>query len=380
MSLPVLDVDDKSSLSAGEAARELGVSSRTLRRLCSTGQIASFRTPGGQIRVWRNHLDAFLQGSPSKSASVRSPLDSKREDLQSLTLEIRERRLRRDLQKLENEEAEAERQRASSISAEELRNRAALEESRVRREELEEQRAEERRQQEADEEWQQWADAWLQFALKSLPTGVPREFVLRVQHSVEEALRTAGPARPRTIVEHLVLVAVEKAIEPWKRQLEIEKAIKQATQELPFEVRTFSDWFPPTAWEARATAAARQAITQLAPNVSLSELRAVAVNAGRQIASEYLSEQAREQARVREEQTRQRNASNKPFLVSMGVAEVSSYLQKLHFADEIFDEDLERKNELEQAVRIALEERFTGRESLMDAQRVAREIVDHELT
>lgn len=129
----------------------------------------------------------------------------------------------------------------------------------------------------------------------------------------------------RAIVEQLVLATMQRVIEPWKRQQEIEKAIKQATQELPFEVRTLSDWFPPTAWETRAMAAARQAIAQLAPNVSLTELRAVAVNAGRQIASEYVSEQAREQARVREQKMRRINASNKTFLVSMGIAEVSSY-------------------------------------------------------
>jgi excisionase family DNA binding protein len=57
---------DKESLSPGEAARELGVSLRTLQRLCSEqGRLPCFYTPGGQIRVTRTALEAYREGSGS---------------------------------------------------------------------------------------------------------------------------------------------------------------------------------------------------------------------------------------------------------------------------------------------------------------------------
>jgi excisionase family DNA binding protein len=371
---PVPD-DQKDSVSAGEAARQLGISSRSLRRLCSTGHLPSFRTPGGQVRVRRKHLDAYAQGDDIGNSVAPSRVDGKREELQSLNLELQERRLRRDLKRLDEEDAEVERKRAAMISAEESRNKAAIEESRLLREEREQERLEEEQQREADEEWQQWADSWLEYGLKSLPANLPREFVLQVRPAIEEALRTVSPTRPRTITEQLVLAAIQRAVEPWKRQQEVEKAIKQATEELPFEIRTLSDWLPPTDWERRAMALALEAVPRLSANASLGEVRAVAIAAGRQVASEY----AAGQARAREEQQRSRQASSKSFLVSMGVAEVGSHLKALHMRDEIFDEDLERKNELETLVRAALEERLTGSESFLDAQRLAREVVNDEV-
>ena len=185
-----LQIDrDTESLSAGEAARELGISSRTLRRLCSTGQLPSFSTPGGQVRVWRAQLDAYRQGLYPRSGSApSSAVENRRETLQNLTLELQERRLRRDLKKLEDDDADAERHRGASIEAEQLRSRATIEQAREQREAREEQHEREREQAEADQRWQQWADAWLEFALKSLPHSAPREVVSAVQHEVEEAL------------------------------------------------------------------------------------------------------------------------------------------------------------------------------------------------
>jgi hypothetical protein len=66
-------------------------------------------------------------------------------------------------------------------------------------------------------------------------------------------------------------------------------------------------------------------------------------------------------------------------LVAVGVAEVGSYLWTLHRDEEIFDEDLAKRNQLEQAARIALEERLTGGELPQEAVRIAREVVDLEL-
>lgn len=107
-----------------------------MRRLCSTGELSSFRTPGGQVRVWRAQLNVYRLGFSKSTVSSRgsSPaLDDKREALHDLALELRERRLRRDLKKLEDEDAEVERTLSEAAKAEQLRNALALEQSRLQR-------------------------------------------------------------------------------------------------------------------------------------------------------------------------------------------------------------------------------------------------------
>jgi excisionase family DNA binding protein len=367
---------DQDSVSATEAARELNSSSRSLRRLAEAGKIRSFRTPGGYIRIRRADLDAYKQSLSSSSVpGVPSRVDSGREDVQMLSLELQQRRLRRDLQRLDEEDAEAERKRAEAVAAEQVRSQEALEQARRERAERERREEEEWEKQAEFEYRQQWADSWLEYGLRSLDPNLSPEFVLQIQPAIEESLKTVSPTRPTAIVQQLVLAAIQRIVGPWRRQQEIEKAIKRATQELPLQVRNFSDIFPPTNWEARATAAARDAVSRLVDNVSLVEIQAAAVAAGRKVASEYTAEQDR----AREEQQRQGRASSKAFLVSLGVAEIGSHLRSLHLRDEIFDEDLARQVEIETSVRAALEQRLTGSESLLDAQRMARNLVDEEV-
>jgi hypothetical protein len=97
-----------------------------------------------------------------------SRLDQRREDLQSLGFDLQERKLRRDLRRIDEEDAaaiaEAERKRA----ADESRHAAALEEAR-------QQRLERERQREAEEERQQWLDSWIQYGLRCDPPNLPAE-------------------------------------------------------------------------------------------------------------------------------------------------------------------------------------------------------------
>ena len=61
------------------------------------------------------------------------------------------------------------------------------------------------------------------------------------------------------------------------------------------------------------------------------------------------------------------------------VQTAGSHLRALHSRDEIFDEDLDRQAEIEKLVRTTLEQRLTGSESLLDAQHMAREVVNEEV-
>ena len=80
-----------------------------------------------------------------------------------LSLEFQRRRLQRDLQRLNEEDAEGRRNRGEAADAE----RAQLEQARLEREERD-------RQREESERRQFWLDAQIEFALQSIPSDVIR--------------------------------------------------------------------------------------------------------------------------------------------------------------------------------------------------------------
>jgi excisionase family DNA binding protein len=55
-------------LSISQAADELGVSLGTIRRWSDMGYLESYRTPGGQRRFSREHIDRFLNSLERRSA------------------------------------------------------------------------------------------------------------------------------------------------------------------------------------------------------------------------------------------------------------------------------------------------------------------------
>jgi hypothetical protein len=239
-------------------------------------------------------------------------LESKREGLQTLTLE---RPARRELKKLDDEDAEAERRRAAMVQVEEMGRRAAHEESRLQRDREVELREREREQAEAESQRARWADSWLGYALKSLPQDAPLEIALDVRQAVEDVLSNLTQSQPQNVVQRLVSAAVEKCLKPWRRQEEIELAVQGACKELPVSGRRLSDLFPPDEWEVRAMEAAGEAIIRLPADASLAEIRRTAAQAGKQVAMEYEAERAR----ARAEQERQRREFMKSF-VSFEVA------------------------------------------------------------
>ncbi len=351
-----------------QVTRLTGFSVRTIKRRCDAGQLASFRSPGGHVRVVKADLERFLRRGSPNPVSTSSVLQNRRERIEELNLEAQELRAKREIEKLRAEDAEAERRREAAAQAEELADERAREESRLQVAREGQRRAAEQRQAEAEQERREWVNGWVAWALNSVPKDAPREVALDVHQSVEEALAKFSPEQPQSVVQRLVLAGVDKALVPWRRSKEIEKAIQSARKELPVSVRTLSEYFEPTEWEVRAMRAARVATSQLPSDAAFEEIRAAGVQAGKQIASEYEREQARQQ--------RERY---KKFLVDIGVGHVSCYLSKLHSDGEIWDEDFDRKSELENAVRKALEDRLMGAEGFGEAQRLAREVVKKEL-
>src|SRR5205809_55728 len=113
---------DAESCSVSEAARLLGVSIPTAKRMAADGQLEAFRTPGGHLRIVAESIEALReQGQrPRLVREASLVLHNRRERLEELTIEAQELRARRELEKLRREQAEDEEQRQAEAEARDL--------------------------------------------------------------------------------------------------------------------------------------------------------------------------------------------------------------------------------------------------------------------
>lgn len=276
--------------STGQAAHQLGgVSQARIRALCQSGAIAAETTPGGQWRISdaeiarlrTEGLPPVPRATPATESSAVSPtatngharthprlLSNPSPDAiaaadKTVVLENQVKALHLTREKEQTLDWFRERENIRAAAHREARQRSA--------------------EIEALRERKEWLDEWLDFALRSVPADAPREFALSVQETVEETLGRLDPEQPRHVVQRLVLAAVDKALRPWRRSKETEKAIEEARNQLPCWAKEhrMSDW------ELRAVQAATDAIAQLRNEATSEEMRAVAIQAGKQVAKEY---------------------------------------------------------------------------------------------
>jgi len=275
-----------SGLTAAEAARALRVSIPTLKQLCARGALASYRTPGGHLRISARAVEDYR--NPMKpTRSDRAPcgvIQNRREHVEELNLEAQEVRAKRELAKLRREDEEERHQAEQQLELAEQERRDLDERARAERQEQATRQARERRR-------RAWETKWFEFAAKSLPGGVPNEIKFFVQRAVRERLSECAPDESDRVVETLVLSACEEALEPWKRRNEIEEIIEVAQRELPPQVRSLrlgTRYDPPlTEWEALAKQEARKVIGGLRPGSSRAEVQAAALQATRRIVGQY---------------------------------------------------------------------------------------------
>jgi hypothetical protein len=101
--------------------------------MVESGDLESFRTPGGHTRIFAESIEAVKEQRRTKARPVQAPspvLQNRRERLEELTLEAQEHRARRELDKLRREEDAEEARALADADARE-------EEMTVRQEELE---------------------------------------------------------------------------------------------------------------------------------------------------------------------------------------------------------------------------------------------------
>lgn len=272
----------------GQAAKQLGVSSYHVRRLCEAGEIEAEISAGQQWKISAAEIARLLQqGVPPIPVMINSEAEEVPEkdhepdapeehsysepsarvmeaadDLKITDSRLQKRRLEREIEEVED----FFRERQTRQAAEEAAERQRVESAQIEQRRL------------------QWIHQWTEYAFSSLPRDLPREVELEVHGSVQQALSGLQMGQPAAITTRLVQAAVERALRPWKRKQEIERAVRAGMAKLAWEVRHGSDF---AELKQRAWRAAAGAISKLHENANYDEKVAAASWAVEPIDREY---------------------------------------------------------------------------------------------
>lgn len=289
-----------------QAADVLGLSAPTIRRMIRNGELQTFGTPGGHLRVAAESLDRIRDGRTegSRNREPSSVLKNRREGLEGQGIEIQELRGQRDLRQLRKEKAEdTERDRQDVLRKE----REQLEEKEQPRREVERAQLEENR---------------------------------RRRERQEDA------ERARDIAED------EK-----RRDAIVEAAIKEVQYDLPVGAKAY---FGLSKWQHKLRSMARSDIAKLGLSATWGAIRDAASAAAQAVGEEYEQSEVRKAAQENQEATlrreaRAREAKEEELQANLreGLGHVDSYVSEL-----IKDGELE---ELSFSEQWALEEKLKRR-------------------
>jgi hypothetical protein len=279
--------------STGQVARQLGTTPAAIRLLCENRLIAAETSPGGQWRVpasevdrlKRDGLPAIPRPLPNPSAPpprngtsnghgyaefVEEPSDevalaADRVAITRSTLE--QRKVEREIE--ENEDWFRDRQRREAERKTADRRKAEAEE--------------------AEQQHQQWLQLWTQYALNSLPWGARQEVEVEVYTAVQEALSLLQSGESQGVTQRLVDAAVHRALAPWTRKQEIDRALTAGMDKLGWNVQHRSEYAP---LKQRAWDAAVSAVRKARAEASYPEMETAAVQAVQPMVREYEHQQA----------------------------------------------------------------------------------------
>jgi excisionase family DNA binding protein len=273
--------------SSGQAAHQLGVSQAHIRALCESGTVKSEMTPGRQWRISAAELQRLKRdGLP--------PLPRPLPD------EIPDRRAGRSKPNLlgapsasviESYEGVARKkalkeERELDLELLEIDDRFKEHAASAAHQEAERQREERRQQLQADAQRRREirVNQWQEYALNSIPSGARGEVELDVHREVQAALDGLRLEESDSVVRRVVDAAIAKALAPWNRRMQIQKAVEEGRDTLPYDMK---GWWSPSEWDIRARRAANDAIHGLSEDAPYDEMRVTAIAAIRKIIAEY---------------------------------------------------------------------------------------------
>lgn len=205
-------------VSVSEAVRLSGLSTRTLKRMAEEGRIKFSRSPGGHVRIARAALNGLLRPANASVPAASSVLENRKERVEELVLESQELRVKRDLDRQREEDADRERQRAEARRAEAVARELVLRQSRAERKRDAERRERERREAEESQRKAAFEKRWIQFGRDRL--AVPAlSWLTFEQHSqvlgiVADEVATLGP-EDEEIMADVLTETVARVIVPW---------------------------------------------------------------------------------------------------------------------------------------------------------------------
>jgi excisionase family DNA binding protein len=431
------------SYSVSEAARLLGVSTPTARRMAAEGELNAFRTPGGHLRITHESLEAIRKG-PKEKRETQGPspvLRNRRERVEELALEAQELRAQREIERLRREKVEEREQAEAEAEAQERQAEREGEAARLRLERVRIQQARQRQRHEAEQLIRAFHSRWLGKAIELIPDWLCQDERREALAVVETEIKGRQPEDER-MMPRLVAGALAAAIGPHQSRRDSARKRKEA-KDSALRVLLFAT----DSERAQASRAAADAVHTLPDGATEDELRAAASaavapiyhaidrrrlfesvlekavreipifnrteqnecklrrecqkilnglpadvseaktrEAIRETVEHFCTElEERENTKEKQRQERWRDERRKQRiaqLVASGLAEVDSYLIELRRADEISAEaywDSEWKADLKEIVREALERVLAGDESADDIQGLVREVVEDEL-
>jgi excisionase family DNA binding protein len=264
------------SYSVSEAAAVLGVSSPTVKRMVAEGRVKAYHTPGGHLRIHMESLNAMREGerlSRRSAGDVSPALQNRREHLEELSLELREHRMNRELEKVRDEkQAEEDRRRAQ----EEARQQEAAQrqqEIELERQRLAQEKAEQRRQREAEEELTAFRSRWLRGAIELVSdrryawlTPAQRKEVLG---ALEGAIESRQPTEDYDYMGSVIVQSFLAALEPFEAERQAQERRQRLTEAALWRL-------PGSATEAErvgAITAVREALKRFDATADESEMK-----------------------------------------------------------------------------------------------------------
>jgi len=274
--------------STGQVARQLGTTQATIRVLCENGLMAAETTPGGQWRVPSSEVERLKRdGVPpiprllpaGSSQLARNGTAGRHSENKSVEVVLAADQVAITRSLLEKRKIDKELEETEDYF-------------RGRQRELEEAEAAECQKAAARQAQQRrllWEQEWMQYALDSVPYAARREVEMEVHTLVREALSELQPDQPRAVLQRLVDAAVYRALRPWTRKQEMERALQAGMDSLPWDVRFRPEHAPlkQSAWNAGVAA-----LGKVREAANYSEMETTAEQAVQPMIREYEHQQA----------------------------------------------------------------------------------------
>lgn len=370
--------DFAASMSVTEAGIKLGVTTQSVRNWIGSGDLESFQTPGGQVRIFSESIESLIsrQHVPAKGqAKPSSVLQAKREEVEELSLEVQKQRTKRELEKLERETREEEEERQEAKKAEQEAEERKREELRAERAREAAQRASDREREKKQQALISFRSRWYSKATQALSAyqwlspGHRKEFVDVLEAEVKKRDLEDEPRMPE-----IIALAVEAIIQPLRAARELEEARQS------FRKRMLED-LPADATDEERTAvrvAILQAEAELLTFADAYKFQATVRDAVERVRK---AAQQRREERQAEDLRKLRRDLQLPNLIHKALLEVPEYWLKLRQRGEISREDFkdtEYLDKLRKIVRAKLEVDLTGDEDDQRIKELVAEIIEGE--